>query len=269
MKDALLILANIAFPMSAGFTFFALARYVNHIAPMRTLVTGEVTYKGAAWGFAFFGAYLMSRPLQILLGPDLVLVINSVREFCMMALFAPAVFVAMMSLCFGSDRIPKKFIWGAFILGLGLATAFLILNTKAMGGTEVIFRIGNYPAYDGLWFKNPDPRGQSLMTFLFVIRFLDPLFLLLLAGVVVFREARHYPPHKAAVYDLMPRKLYILAAAVCAFPLSMLLTGILVIFKVPNQWWIYYLGALLSGFLEAWSLSLPLRKDVQVSEHSQ
>jgi len=36
---------------------------------MRTLVTGEKTYKGAAWGFAFFGVYLVTRPLQILLGP--------------------------------------------------------------------------------------------------------------------------------------------------------------------------------------------------------
>src|SRR5579864_464511 len=68
MHDALMILANVALPICAGVTFFALARYSTHIAPMRQLVTGEMTYKGAMWGFAFFGVYLITRPLQILLG---------------------------------------------------------------------------------------------------------------------------------------------------------------------------------------------------------
>ena len=97
-----------------------------------------------------------------------------------------------------------------------------------------------------------------------------PLHKEISAGVIVFRHARHYPVEKGAVYDNMPRKLYWLAAAVFAFPVSMLITGILVpFFKIPNQWWIYYLGALIAGLLEAVSLSLPLRRDVQVSEHSQ
>ncbi len=271
MKDLWLILANIALPLCAGFTFFALARYVNHIAPMRTLVTGETTYKGAAWGFAFFGVYLATRPLQILLGPyPIPLVISEVREFCMMALFGPAVFVAMMSLCFGSDRIPRKLVGGIFALGMLLALTFVVLNAHAIGGTEIIFMLGNYPAYDGLWFKNADPRAQSLMAILFVLRLMDPILLLMLAGIIVFRAARHYPAERRAVYDNMPKKLYFLSAAVFAFPLSMLLTGILVLFwHSDNQWWIYYVGALISGFLEAASLRLPLRKDVQVSEHAQ
>lgn len=271
MRDVWLILANVALPLAAGLTFFALARYVTHIAPMRTLVTGEMTYRGAAWGFAFFGAYLASRPIQILLGPyPIPLVVDEVREFCMMGLFGPAVFVAMMSLCFGSDRIPRRLVGAIFGIGMLLGFAFVVLNARAMGGTEEIFRIGNYPAYDGVWFRNPSPEGQSLMAILFVIRLIDPVFLLLLAGVIVFRAARHYPAHKRAVYDNMPKKLYLLSAAVFAFPVSMLLTGALVVlFHIPNQWWIYYLGALVSGFLEAASLRLPLRHDVQVSEHAQ
>src|SRR4051812_26589979 len=82
MREAWLILSNVALPICAGISFFALAKYVTHIAPMRQLVTGELTYKGAVWGFAFFGAYLISRPLQVLLGPyPMPLVINQVREF--------------------------------------------------------------------------------------------------------------------------------------------------------------------------------------------
>jgi hypothetical protein len=266
MRDGWLIFSNLALPIIAGVVFFGLARYVVLIAPMRTLMTGEQTYRGAAWGFAFFGAYLITRPVQILLGPHpMPLVINSVREYCMMGLFAPAVFLAMMSLCFG--EIPKRLIVSIFGLANVLALAFLVLNARAIGGSEVIFNIGSYAAHDGLWFKNPDPHGQSLMTILFVIRFIDPLFLLLLAGIIVFRHARHYPVERRAVYNNMQTKLYVLSAAVFAFPVSMLITGLLVVLGIPNQWWIYYLGAILSGFLEAASLRLPLRKDVQVSEH--
>jgi len=268
MLNGWLIFSNLALPICAGITFFALARYVMHIAPMRTLVTGDLTYKGASWGFAFFGVYLITRPLQILLGPHpMPLIINSVREYCMMGLFAPAVFVAMMSLCFGADRIPKKFMIGIFAIANTLALAFLVLNARAMGGSEVIFYIGSYAAHDGMWFKNPTAEGQTLMSILFLIRFINPLFFLLLAGVIVFRHARHYPAARRAVYNNMPTKLYLLSAAVFAFPVSMLITGALVFLKVPNQWWIYYIGALLSGFLEAASIRLPLRKDVQISEH--
>jgi len=269
MHDGWLIFSNLALPICAGITFFALARYVLLIAPMRTLVTGELTYKGASWGFAFFGAYLITRPLQILLGPHpMPLVINSVREYCMMGLFAPAVFVAMMSLCFGADDIPKRFIVSIFALANMLAIAFLAINAQAMGGTEVIFHIGSYAAYDGVWFDTHEPRAQTLMAILFLIRFLDPLFLLFLAGVIVFRHARHYPADRRAVYNNMPKKLYLLAAAVFAFPVSMLITGLLVFMGIPNQWWIYYVGAIFAGFLEATSLRLPLRRDVQVSEHN-
>jgi two-component system, response regulator YesN len=271
MQEAWLIFSNIVLPLLAGMTFFALAQYAARIAPMRLLVTGETTYKGAAWGFAFFGAYLASRPLQILLDPyPMPLVINEVREFCMMALFAPAVFVAMMVLCFGEDRLPRRFITGTFGVCVLLGLIFVVLNARAIGGTEVLFMIGSYPAYDGLWFKNPDGDGQALMTILFAIRMINPIAILMLAGIIVFRHARHYPAYKRQVYTNMPKKLYLLSAAVFAFPLSMLIAGILVgVFNIPNQWWIYYLGALISGLLEAASLRLPLRQDVQVSEHAQ
>jgi hypothetical protein len=269
MRDLWLILANIALPLCAGLTFFALARYASHVGPMRTLVTGDITYKGAAWGFAFFGIHLITRPLQVLLGPyPMPLVISCVREFSMMAFFAPAVFVALMSLCFGSERIPLKLIWGIFLLGLALGLTYVVLEAKAITGSEVIFRIGNYPAYEGVWVQQGDPRGQALMSLIYVLQFIDPLFILLMSGVIVFRHARHYPPEKRAVYDNMPKKLYLLSAAVFAFPFSMFLAGaLMVFFHVPFQWWLYYLGALISGLIESISLSLPLRRDVQVSEH--
>src|SRR6185295_6066144 len=152
---------------------------------------------------------------------------------CMMALFAPAVFVAMMSLCFGSDRLPRKLVSGIFVLGMVLGLAFVVLNGYAMGGTEEIFRIGGYPAYDGIWFKNSNPQAKELMWILYGIRLIDPVLVLMLAGVIVSRHARHYPAGKRAVYDNMPKKLYLLSAAVFAFPVSMLMTGALVLVGIP------------------------------------
>src|ERR1035437_852585 len=264
MRDLWLILANVALPLCAGVTFLALARYASHIGPMRFLVTGEITYKGAAWGFAFFGLYLMTRPLQVLLGPHpMPSIITCIREFGMMAVFAPAVFLAMMSLCFGSDRIPKKLIVGLFALGFSLGLAYVVLETRAIHGSEIIFSIGGYPAYDGVWFKNPDPHSQALISIIYVLQFIDPVFILLLSGVIVFRHARHYPEAKRLVYDNMPKKLYILSAAVFAFPLSMVIAGALIVFfHIQFLWWLYYLGALVSGLLETASLRLPLRNDV-------
>lgn len=263
------IACNIVIPLLAGVVFFALARYVAHIAPMRTLVTGQLTYQGASWGFACFGVYLASRPLQILLGPHpLPLVVNNLREFCLMGFFAPAVLVAMLSLCFGSERVTQGAVYSIFGVCFSLAVTFVILNVFAIGGSEVLFRISGYPAYDGLWFKNPSPQGQQLMKVLVVLRTVDPVGLLCIAGGVVLWHASHYPAEKRAIYDNMPKKLYLLAAAVLSFALSMGAVGVLALLgNLPNQWWVYYTGALVSGILESLSLSLPVKHAVHISDH--
>ncbi|MBI3291461.1 MAG: hypothetical protein HYZ73_01435 [Elusimicrobia bacterium] len=263
------IATNIVIPLLGGAVFFALARYVSHIAPMRTLVTGQLTYQGASWGFACFGLYLATRPLQILLGPHpFPLLINNLREFCLMGFFAPAVLIAMLSLCLGSDRVTHVVIYSLFALCFSIAVAFVGLNVFAIGGSEVIFHIGGYPAHDGLWFKNPSVQGHQLMNILFVLRVIDPVLLLCVAGGVVLWHAYHYPAEKRAIYDNMPKKLYLLAAAVLSFALSMGAVGVLALWwHLPNQWWVYYVGALVSGILESLSLSLPVKHAVHISDH--
>src|SRR5438045_9188569 len=120
MSDIFKIFFNVAVPVLAGIVYFALARYVKHIGPMRTLVTGKLTYDGAYWGFLLLGAYLATRPLQILLGPHPVpLIVNSIREFIMIGFFGPAVTIAMLSLVLGSANVPKIFVRALF--GAGIA----------------------------------------------------------------------------------------------------------------------------------------------------
>jgi len=103
------------------------------------------------------------------------------------------------------------------------------------------------------------------MRMLFVVRLIDPVILNIPCGIIVLWHAFHYPLEKKKVYNNIPLKLVLLAFADFSFSLSMLCVGLIFILgHVPNQWWIYYLGALLSGILEAISLSLPVRRRVQV-----
>lgn len=245
-----------------------MAKYVHHIAPLRTLITGGLTYQGAYWGFLFMGVYLASRPLQILFPHPWPLIVNNIREVMMIGVFGPAVFLAMASLVFGSENIPRRLIVSVAAGGVVLAVAFVLVNTWAIGGSAPIFQIGRWIAHDGLWFVDPTGARKTGTALLFLIRVIDPISLVFLAGTLVFWHAKNYPVEKKVLYDNMPVKLYLLGAATYAFSLSMLLVGLLYLFfDVPNQWWIYYVGALISGLLETLSLSLPMRRHVQVSEH--
>ena len=41
------LFSNVVMPVLAGLVFFAMAKYVKRIGPLRTLIAGELTYKGA------------------------------------------------------------------------------------------------------------------------------------------------------------------------------------------------------------------------------
>ena len=270
MSEFFQIFFNVAVPVLAGAVYFMLARYVKHIGPMRTLVTGKLTYDGAYWGFLILGAYLATRPLQILLGPHPApLIVNSIREFVMMGLFSPAVTIAMLSLVLGSANVPKILVRLLFGMGLVVGALFVFVNQKAIGGSEPIFIMGNLTAYDGVWFKGGAADSSSLMPLLFLLRLIDPVLMVFGAGILVLWHGYNYPIEKRMLYDNMPKKLYYMGGACIAFSLSMLSVGLLYLFAhIPNQWWIYYIGALGAGLLETKSLSLPLRRAVQITEHA-
>jgi len=250
-----MIFADLVVPVFSGVVFLALARYVAHIAPMRTLVTGQLTYRGATWGFALAGIYLLMRPVQVLMGGHVLgLTINNLREFVMVGIFAPAVFIAMFSLCLGSENLPKFFSRTTLTLGVLIGAFFVYVNTSQVGGSEQLFSAQQ--------MMESGPRT------LFLIRLVSPVALLFIAGGLIFFHASHYPEFKKQVYNNMPKKLYFLGAAVYAFAIPLLISTYLYQKTgLPEAWRIYYLGTFLSGILETISLSLPLRREVQISEH--
>jgi two-component system response regulator YesN len=259
----ILFIGNIVMPVLAGMVYFFMAGYIKYIAPMRLLVTGRITYQGAFWGFIFFGIFLMTRPFQILIGPHPVpLIINNIREFFMIGLFSPAVFIGLLSFSLGHEKITKRFIVSVFVLCFGLAGIFAIVNVFAIGGSKEIFKVGKYVAYDGIWFHKSNP-NKSLMPVLFVIRFLNPVMMMIIAGSISLWRSITFP--KKSIYDNMPKKLLFQSFAVFSFGFSMLFCGFMFIFwNIPNQWWIYYAGALMAGFFEIISLNISLKKEVKI-----
>ena len=255
---------NIFLPIISGLTFFALARYVRHIGPLREFSAGKETYDRAFMGFIAFGVYLASRPAQILLGPHpMPLIVNNIREFFMIGVFSPSTFLALYGLSYGGENIKKWMQWSVYIFCGLLATAFVVINVFAIGGSEEIFRIGFYPAYDGIWFKNLTPLRQNLMSLLFACRLISPVIFLATGATIALGRSLHYPEDRRKIYDNMPKKLFLSAIGTYCFSFSMLAVGLLYIYKdIPNQWWGYYIGALLAGGFESWSISLPLRKNI-------
>ncbi|OGS22455.1 MAG: hypothetical protein A2252_01300 [Elusimicrobia bacterium RIFOXYA2_FULL_39_19] len=257
------IIVNIFVPICAGLIFLALARYVRHIAPIRHFSAGKATYDAAYFGFIAFGIYLATRPLQILLGPHpMPLIINNIREFFMIGIFGPSVLLAIYGLAFGGESVKKIYKIVFYGIGFICATVFVIVNVKAIGGSEPIFYIGSYPAYDGMWFKDVSAERSFLMKILFICRLISPVILLVIGATIALVRAVTYPLDRKQLYSNMPKKLILSSIGTYCFSLSMLCVGFIWIFvRVPNQWWGYYVGAFLAGFFEAWSISLPLRKE--------
>lgn len=271
LTELVKIFVYIVVPGLAGITFFALAKFVRQVTPLRALVASEQVYKAAFWGFLIFGIYLGLRPVQVLAGPHpWPLIISSIREFLLIAVFGPTCFVAMLMLCFGPERIGKGWLIPIFSVGLILSAIFCVANAMAIGGSEEIVKLGRMTAYDGLWFKSGKKNIVQLMEILFVIRLLDPGLLFLLAGTIVMVHAKKYPAEKRKIYDNMPRKLYILSAAVYVYAASLIVGSFFYrIQRIPDQWGVYPFGSLIAGILETISLSMPVRSDVQVSEHQK
>lgn len=253
------IFGDIIAPVIAGIIYFIMARYIKYIAPMRTLVVGEQTYRGAYWGFLFFGLFLITRPLQIVLGPHpMPLIVNNIREFIMIGVFAPAASVGALTFAFGEEKVRPWLVRLIIGFGLFIAVSFLVINIWAVGGAYEIFSIGSYKIYDGLWF-HPDNRFSYLMPVLFLLRFLDPVVILVIVGALSLYRGKTYPLE--SIYTNMPKKLFLQGFAMITFGLSMLFCGFMfLLWNIPNQWWIYYIGAIMAGVFELVGLKYPLSK---------
>ncbi|MDI6642340.1 MAG: hypothetical protein QME68_08545, partial [Elusimicrobiota bacterium] len=107
-----------------------------------------------------------------------------------------------------------------------------------------------------------EPHRVGLMSILFACRLISPVIIFATGATIALGRAFIYPEDRKRLYTNMPKKLILTAIGTYCFSFSMLTVGLVYIYgNIPNQWWGYYVGAFLAGFFEAWSISLPMRKE--------
>lgn len=271
LEELLKIFAHLVIPALAGITFFALAKFVKQVTPMRALVTSPQVYNSAFIAFLIFGFYCALRPVQVAAGPHpWPLIFSTIREFLLLAVFAPALFIAMLTLCFGSEKIGVGWIVTVGLFGFISALMLCFFNAAAIGGSEEIVKLGRLTAYDGLWFKSQTEDIEHKMKMIYWIHIVNPGILIFLGSGMLILHAIFYPKEKKEIYDNMPKKLLLLGAAFALYSLTLLLGSFAFGFtRLPDQWMIYSLVCLAVGIIEAFSLALPVRRNIQISEHEK
>lgn len=265
------IFIHLVIPSLAGITFFALAKFVKQVTPLRALVTSPQVYNSAFLAFLVFGFYCALRTIQVVAGPHpWPLIFSTIREFLLLAIFAPALFIAMLTLCFGAEKIGIGWIVTISLFGLISAAMLCFFNAVAIGGSEEMVKLGRLTAYDGLWFKSQSEDIEQKMKMIYWIHMFNPGILIFAGSLLLVLHAFFYPKEKKQIYDNMPKKLALLGAAFALYSLVLIAGSFFYGFtRLPDQWPIYSSVWLVAGILEAFSLALPVRKNIQISEHEK
>lgn len=258
-------------PSLAGITFFALAKFVKQVTPLRALVTSPQVYNSAFIAFLVFGFYCALRTVQVVAGPHpWPLIFSTIREFLLLAIFSPALFIAMLTLCFGSEKIGIGWMITVALFGFISAGMLCFFNAVSIGGSEEIVKLGKLTAYDGLWFKSQTEDIEQKMKMIYWIHIVNPGILIFVGSILLLYHAFFYPKEKKQIYDNMPKKLSLLGAAFALYSLFLVAGSFFYGFtRLPDQWAIYSSVWLASGIIEAFSLALPVRSNIQISEHEK
>ncbi|MDR0676231.1 MAG: hypothetical protein LBF97_04225 [Elusimicrobiota bacterium] len=253
------IIGNIFIPILVAFIYFIMSFYIKKIQPLRVLIIGEKTYSYAFWIFFSFGLFLIGRPIQILCGNHPApLIISNIREFIMIAFLAPCVLLTILNQFFFDQEHhftnSKRFIFSIFAFCILLGIFFIYVNITSIAGSREVFKYNilnlEIIGFDGNWFFG----GHKNFKYLFIIRLISPIFIMLISGILIFYKAFTYPAN--SIYQNLPKKFFLLGFSILIFIIFLLATGLLAYFnKSQTQW--YYLGGLLSGILGFISVYIP------------
>ncbi|NOY08027.1 MAG: hypothetical protein GXP33_04200, partial [Spirochaetes bacterium] len=170
-----------------------------------------------------FGIFLISRPLQILLGPyPLPLIINNLR----LLLFC-TVTVPMVLMLTDEAGKPETGYRLKLTIGIGflLGAVYGVFNILGTQGSYEIFRFGNIVAYDNLSPSMRKPYYGREVTI--AVSVLMGFVLSGSAGYRIFKTYR-------AKYKDQSKKSFYYNAGILIFGLSLIL-GVII-----KKWWIYY-----------------------------
>jgi len=248
---------NIIVPLISGLIYFFMAYEIKRVSKYRKLIFGELGYRRAFIGFLLFGFYLITRPLQNILGPHPnPMIVNCMRQFFLMGIIAPSILVGIFHWAAVEWKVPKAAEVSSYVIGFLMAVIFILINVVAIDGSKVIAEWNGFRLYDALWFSKGDRRIELILIHL-IVQGISPVgFLLLAAGYV--RHRRHnYPPE--SIYNLMPLKWKFLETGLIIIAFSFIFAGFAAFFGhyYTYLWLIYYLGALIAGIIELKGVRLP------------
>ena len=247
-------------PVITGLMYFFMAFEIKRTSKFRSMMFGEIGFKKIAAAFLLFGIYFITRPLQNIMGPHpWPMIINSARQFFLMAVIAPSILVAIFHWVPTPSGAPKSSTFAAYTIGILMGIIFVLINSLAATGSKIIYSWGMINMYDPVWFASGTPVIQLVIIHL-ICQFVSPIGFLLLAAAYIKHRRHHY--QLAHIYNLMPKKWRYLEASLIILAVSFLVAGAAVIFGAyyTYVWVIYFIGAIISGVFELIGSKLPPRE---------
>lgn len=252
-------LLNLFVPIITGLVYFVMAVEVIRVSKIRKFMFGEIGYQKLFIAFIMFGIYFITRPLQNIIGPHpWPMIINSARQFFIMGIIAPSIFVGILHWVPGESGAPKSSVVASYAIGILMGVIFSLTNSMAVDGSKIIATIGSLNLYDATWFSG-ESKIQLVLIHL-ICQLVSPVGIILLSAAFV-RHRRH-TYMLGHIYTNMKTKWRYLETGLIILPASFILSGLFAMFGryYTYLWVIYFVGAIIAGFFVLYSIKLAPRE---------
>ena len=235
------IFGNILIPTLSGIILFI---YFLYFAFIEESKTNSIRYFTVF--LISFSVFLFGRPVQILSGGHPApVIINNIRSFIFSTLTIPMVILAD----FSSPAKDRRFLFRPLIsAGILIGVIYSFFNTITTTGSEVIFTIGHFNVYDSVTPSRVGPYyGREVTIAIYLIL----ATILFLDSIAKIQRVGGYSANGGV--NLKKVYLYNIGKMIFAFTFFF---GALV-----HQWWIYYVGALVSVSFLGSGIALEIREN--------
>jgi len=250
---------NIVVPLIAGIIYLILILELNRVSKIRKIMFGEIGYKKMFVAFLLLGIYLVTRPLQNVLGPHpWPMIVNCIRQSFLMAVIAPSILVGILHWLPDEKNPTKAIFYAAYLAGTFMALIFVLVNTIVVDGSKILADYHGMKIYDAVWFSNGNVRAELVVIHL-VSQFISPVGFLFLASAYVRHRVHNYK--LSEIYNQMILKWKYLEAGLLIFAGSIILAGFAAFFGeyYTYLWVIYFIGAIVAGIVELRGILIPPR----------
>jgi len=245
-----------ALPLITACVYFYMAFVIYRFSRVRMLIVGEMAYKKIFIAFIMFGAYFVSRPLQMLWPHPWPMIINSARQSFLMAIIAPSILVGIFHWVPDEKGTPQSVDLASYGTGICAAIIFVLANKLAISGSKVVGNIGPFNIYDAVWF----PEGQrniEIVLIHLISQLISPVGFFMVAAAYV--RHRRYNSKYSEVYVNLPRKWKYLEVGLIILVVSFCFAGLTAFLGnyYTYIWVIYFTAAIVAGIIELQGVKIP------------